>query len=159
MKTLNGRIAFDIFLLAAAGFGLWRSTLLPQGGGISLIGPADFPAAICALAIVALFGVLIQDLRAVKTAAGATRLGSRQIAAVATIVALLALYILLLQPLGFVVSTIGFLFAAILTAAWFLKDETGFDLGRSVLIAAATAVTATLTTVVVFSYGFGLYFP
>lgn len=159
MKVLSGRILFDIFLLTAAAFGLWQARSLPPARGISQIGAADFPTAVCALGIVAVLAVLVQDLRA-GAAAPADRLDWRTSAAVAAVAALLALYIALLEPLGFFAATSGFIFVTTLACAWFLAPKDAAPaLRRTAVTAAIVAVAATGLSYLVFSIGFGLIFP
>ena len=159
MKFLSGRILFDVFLLAAAAFGLWQAQSLPPARGISPIGAADFPAAVCAIGIVAVLAVLGQDL-CDNSDDAAGRLDWRATGALVTVAALLAVYIAALEPLGFFAATAGFIFATTLACAWFLAPQVdGPGLRRTAVTAAIVAVTATALSYLIFSTGFGLIFP
>ncbi|MCA0851396.1 tripartite tricarboxylate transporter TctB family protein [Salipiger thiooxidans] len=161
MKLFSGRIAFDTLMLAASAYGLWLSTKLPSGGGISGIGPSDFPMAICALATLSMLVILGQDLRHEMVAGDVTeRMTVRQILGVCGVAALLALYLFCLEPLGFIAATMGFLFFCAMSTGWLLTpSDESFALTRTAVISALVAVVATLATFFSFSYGFGLIFP
>ena len=160
MTVLSGRIIFDIALLMLAALGLWQSRTLPTGGGISAVGPADFPTAVCALGIVAMLAVLVQDIRARTVTADDERMGWRQVGAVIGVAMLLALYVGLLEPLGFFAATGGFLAVAVTGCAYALAPAgSPPPLKRIALIALVVAAVATVLTYLVFSRGFGLVFP
>lgn len=160
MKVLSGRVIFDLVLLALAGFGFSSALALPKARGISVIGPADFPAVVCALGVLSMLVILVQDAR--REMAGATdeRLTRLQLLAVAIIAVLLAVYIAVLNFVGFVLATVGFLFLSILVCAIVLAPEGAQSLTRRLAVnAAVVSVIATGASFAVFSYGFGLVFP
>ncbi|SES42581.1 Tripartite tricarboxylate transporter TctB family protein [Tranquillimonas rosea] len=165
MKVLSGRVVFDLVLLAGAVWGLVQARSLPAAFGPGQIGPGDFPAAVMIIAIVALLAVLWQDLRASReeprAEEGSTeRVGLAETFGVLATGVLLAGYIALLEPLGFLASTVAFLFLAVLSCTWFLdRPDSGAAWGRLLLSAAVLAVAGTGLSYVVFTYGFGLIFP
>ncbi|WP_353476068.1 tripartite tricarboxylate transporter TctB family protein (plasmid) [Salipiger sp. H15] len=162
MRLLSGRILFDLVLLAGAAWGLWQAQLLPPAFGGGDIGPADFPRAVLILGLLALLEVLRQDLRGAlrgtDAQAGPPHLPG--ILAALTVGGLLVLYVLLLEPLGFLPATAAFLMCCILTCSRFLERPEGrAGWGRVLLGAAVTSVLATGLSYAVFTYGFGLIFP
>ncbi|MCA8883815.1 MAG: tripartite tricarboxylate transporter TctB family protein [Rhodobacteraceae bacterium] len=160
MKYLSGRLAFDITLLALAGYGFSSSLALPRSGGISVIGPADCPAVVSALAVICMLVILVQDARRELAGSSDERLSGRQLLAVAAIAALLAVYVAILDTVGFLAATVVFLFLAILACAAFLTPVGKQMISRRLLLnAAAVSVVATGASYAVFSFGFGLVFP
>ncbi len=160
MKLLSGRVLFDIALLLAAAIGVQQAQMLPNAGGISQIGPGDFPTIVCGLGIVAILGVLIGDLRKTDADDRIQPLSWQQVISAIAICALLAAYIVMMNILGFIISTTLFLFAATATCAWAmgvgaLREK---KLRFLVFVAAFSTISA-LFVYFSFSYGFGLIFP
>ncbi|SNY90301.1 Tripartite tricarboxylate transporter TctB family protein [Cohaesibacter sp. ES.047] len=160
MKLLSGRVLFDIALLLAAAIGVRQAQMLPNAGGISQIGPGDFPTMVCGLGIIAILGVLIGDLRKSDADDRIQPLGGQQITSAIAICALLASYIVLMNILGFIISTTLFLFFATVTCAWAMGIEAiRKKLARFLAIVAAFSAMSAMLVYFTFSYGFGLIFP
>ena len=84
----------------------------------------------------------------------------QKILSVAAITALFAAYIALLETLGFIVSTTGFLAIATIACAYFIKRPSSKAEWQKLIVwAAFISVVTSVTTYLAFSYGFGLIFP
>jgi putative tricarboxylic transport membrane protein len=134
---------------------------LPEAFGPGQIGPGDFPAGVMFLAMICLLPILLNDLRSVRDpSGGADNIGMAETLGVTATCALLVGYIVMLEPLGFLVSTAIFLFGAVLSCSWFLDrpaDTAGWR--RLSISALILAVAGSGLTYAVFTYGFGLIFP
>lgn len=162
MAFLSGRILFDLVLLAGAAWGLWQAQLLPEGFGGGSIGPGDFPTAVLLLGVAALLEVLRQDVMAVKRGLTEQSAPAHLKGGIATVAvaALLVAYVVMLEPLGYLVATSGFLLCCILTCAYFLDPPQAREGWTRILVQApVVAVLTTALSYVVFTYGFGLIFP
>jgi hypothetical protein len=161
VRIISGKVFFDILLLAAAGGGFAWARNMPTSSGIGSIGAADFPMVICGLAVVAMMGVLWQDLRAASDAEENEKsFGWASIIALGAMGAWLALYIFLFESLGFMITTFAFLVLGIVTCGWaFTAPPDGAAWQRLCIMAVVVAAVATGLALLVFSYGFGLIFP
>ncbi len=161
MRLISGRVVFDLALLAMMTWGLMEATSLPAAFGPGQIGPGGFPSGVLVLAILCLLPVLLSDLRAVRAPKhGTDMIGMAETLGVIATCALLAGYIMLLDQLGFLVSTSIFLFLAVLSCSWFLDrpaDAAGWR--RLSISALILALAGSGLTYAVFTYGFGLIFP
>lgn len=156
---LNGRILFDLTLLSGAVWAFVLSRALPASHSSGPIGPSFFPSVVCALGILVLLGALWQDIRAGTNEEGDAMVLNKKKALCAMLVfALLIGYIILIPAIGFRLSTIMFLFIAILICDFGMTEDRDRLLPdvRFSLIAAGAALVSTLLTHAVFTYGFGL---
>ncbi|MAC32480.1 tripartite tricarboxylate transporter TctB family protein [Thalassospira xiamenensis] len=161
MRLLPGRLLFDLILLISAVCGFWLSSNLPSASGISSIGAGDFPKYVCVAGIIIAMAIVIQDIRMIKAEVVESRpLTVQKILSVAAITALFAAYIALLETLGFIVSTTGFLAIATIACAYFIKRPSSKAEWQKLIVwAAFISVVTSVTTYLAFSYGFGLIFP
>ncbi|KMK68967.1 tripartite tricarboxylate transporter TctB family protein [Puniceibacterium sp. IMCC21224] len=161
MRLISGRIVFDLVLLATMAWGLMEAISLPEAFGPGQVGPGDFPAGVMILAILFLLAVLLNDLRALRDPSdGTDNIGMAETLGVTATCALLLGYIVLLEPLGFLASTMIFLFVAVLSCSWLIDrpaDAAGWR--RLSVSALVLALAGSGLTYAVFTYGFGLIFP
>ena len=161
MRLISGRVVFDLVLLATVAWGLVEARSLPEAFGPGQIGAGAFPGGVMILALVFLVPVLLGDLRALRDPDdGTNAIGIAAALGVVSTCVLLVGYIVLLEPLGFLISTTLFLFLAVLSCSWFLDrpaDAGGW--GRLGVTALVLALVGSGLTYLVFTYGFGLIFP
>lgn len=161
MRLLPGRLLFDLVLLVSAVSGFWLSSNLPAASGISSIGAGDFPKYVCVAGIIIAIAIIIQDIRMIKAQVVETRpLTMQKVLSVVVITALFAAYIALLEVLGFLVSTTGFLAITTIVCACFIKRPASkAEWRKLIFLAAVISAVTSVTTYLAFSYGFGLIFP
>lgn len=160
---VNGRILFDLTLLACSGWGFFAARSLPPAFSPGQIGPGFFPASVAGLGVLVMFVILVGDLRRTRSVNGSVvpEIGKTAGLGALVVVVLLVAYIQLIEPIGFRFATTLFLFLGILTCHFTLETDQARPLLslRFVGLAALTATVVTLATYTVFTQGFGLNLP
>lgn len=156
----KGRIFFDFLLLACAAWAFSSGRKLPEAYTAGQIGSGFFPTVVAGLGVLVILGILWEDIKAVRqsNAPEVSRINLKTALGAVAIFAVLVLYIIMVQSVGFLVSTAPFLFTAMMICNVILEPAGGkafFDF-RFGLKAAIAAILSTLVTYAVFSYGFGL---
>jgi len=162
MKVLPGRLIFDLVLLAILGWGIAQAYALPSTPTPGQLGAGSFPITIMLIAVPFMLVVLVQDVLALTHGVDSSDGGltAVQLLGIAVVTILLTGYVALFERLGFLISTVTFLFLAMLACTHFLvpaPEERAW--GRLILGSLAYAVAATAASFFVFSLGFGLTFP
>lgn len=160
---VNGRILFNLTLLACSAWGYFAASALPAAYLPGQIGPGFFPSTVAGLGVLVMVFILIGDLRNARAinAVAPGRVDKKPGIGAAAVVVLLVVYIQMIEPFGFRIATAIFLFLGILICHFTLDSDQSrpmFPL-RFVGISALTASVVTLVTYAVFTYGFGLNLP
>lgn len=156
---LSGKILFDLVLLTAAAAGCFEASRMT---GFGQIGPGGFPMVIMGAGAGLMMLILFDDLRQARRAADgrAEPISFKQGAGMTLFILLLALYIALFEPLGFLGTTGAFLFVATLLSSWLLDPPlTRAAWRRTAAGAALFSAVTTIATYLAFTVGFGLVFP
>lgn len=156
----KGRIFFDFMLLACAAWAFSSGNKLPEAYTAGEIGPGFFPTVVAGLGILIVSGILWEDIKAARqsNAPDIKSIDLKTALGAVAIFAVLVLYIIMVQSFGFLLSTMPFLFIAMMICNVILESDGGktfFDL-RFGVTAAIASILSTFVTYAVFSYGFGL---
>ncbi|NWO11983.1 hypothetical protein HLV40_16525 [Chromohalobacter salexigens] len=162
MSKSIGEAIFCAVLIGLVGFALTESFQIRGSAAGGSLSPAFFPKAICILLLAFLVVSLIGTVR--KTVAETSGLFSATMNGVATfawmaILAELIAYALILEPLGYVVSTTLMIFSVVATLATLNGPQGGKITAKGSFQLGIFSLVVALTIHVLFSQGFGLVLP
>lgn len=155
---LNGRIIFDIIILAITGWAFSVTQTFPESFMQEHINSAFFPSIVCGLLMILMLNVLWTDFRELREN-GETleKLDMRAAIGAITILGLLILYVVLIEAIGFKFATMLFLFSAMMVCHATLSDEASIlPSTRYIIISVVASIGITLLTHALFVHGFGL---
>ena len=165
MIRVSEKQVFYLLLMAAAGYFLHMADSIPSGMGVPGDPGAGFLPFWVSLTIIVLLGYqLITETVIARSddgnqadAGSRSRLGRREWTALAATVGAIVAYLLLLSLIGFLPSTVAFLFAFRQVSDWLGRDAR--PTARSMIASALFAVGATGFVYLVFAVLFKLSLP
>ena len=160
---INGRIIFDVVILAITGWAFSAAQAFPESFMQEHITSSFFPSIVSGLLMVLMLNVLWTDFRELRThGESVEKMDPRSAFGALAVLALLVIYIFLIEGIGFRLATMVFLFAAMMVSHITLTKADDDQLKnllpskRYTLSAALASVVVTLLTHAVFVHGFGL---
>lgn len=165
MSRPIGDIIVHVILMGLAGYFLVESLSIRGSAAGGSLPPAFFPKAICTLLLILLGLSLIKAIRGLIVNRGQGRGPSVSPGAVVPVFAWLAVflqlvvYAVMLEPIGYVVSTSLLVFCVVSTLVLLSATDERRVSGRGVAQLGGFSITVSFAIFVLFSKGFGIILP
>ncbi|WP_111495592.1 MULTISPECIES: tripartite tricarboxylate transporter TctB family protein [Marinobacter] len=161
MSRSVGEAVFTAVLMGFAGFALYEAFGIRGSAAGGSLAPAFFPKAICTLLLIFLGVSLFRTLLKVRHEAKPDEGGDTRGAVLGWLIVLaeLVVYSLVLEPLGYVISTALLIVAVVATLMLLSAGERQRITPRSAGMLVGFSAVVSVAIFLLFSKGFGLVLP